>query len=81
MKAYWVHCGGVPSIVFAATGAKARWCTVRSARDAGYDFNWSSVSSAREPECDQYYKPGREGKCWSLEYLLDLEKAERPVNV
>ena len=74
MKAWVTEFDGIKSLVMAETRSKARWQTVKSACEAGYDANVKEVDSVRRIPC--YDKCGLPpGRCYSIAFIRSLGEA------
>jgi hypothetical protein len=74
MKAWITEFDGIKSLVMAETRPKARWQTVKSAREAGYDARVTEVDSVRRIPC--YDKCGLSpGRCHSIAFIKSLSEA------
>ena len=74
MKAWVTEFDGIKSLVMAETRSKARWQTIKSARQAGYDVSVKDVDSVRRIPC--YDKCGLPpGRCYSVAFIESLGEA------
>lgn len=77
MKAWLCTCMGVPGIVFAETRSKARYTTIRGARDAGWKCDFTEPCSVvRSQRHDRLQLSPRHG--WTIDYA-DHELSKREV--
>ena len=75
MKAWLCTCMGVSGIVFAETRSKARYTTIREARDAGWKCDFTEPCSVvRAPQYDCLLLSPRHG--WTTEHV-DRELSKR----
>jgi len=69
MKAWRTTYCDVVCIVAATSRAKAKYATVKSAKDAGYPGRWTAVKAVREPKHDKWATGAIavDGRCWNEE--------------
>lgn len=72
MKAFRTEAHGLESIVLCETAARAKWWTVRAARDAGYRCDFGDVTVRRAPRHDD--APVAHNRCF-CEDFVDAEYA------